>query len=332
MYDRIFTKREEISVHNSMDANKMGKNLMTSTEKHHNLLFFILAAGLILLSGSVVADNTTNETGYYEIRSNVENASVYFNGEFVGTIQKGSLLVQAETSNRPVHHQLMIQAPGYTTYNETIVQAPKPGKSNIIRGTLTALPPAKTGTLSLAVNPPGGEVYIDGVSSGIVDQSGIHVLRDITAGYCTVQIKSAGYKDWYERVYVEPNMNTKVRVALSPITTGSLAVSSEPSAANVLLNGSPAGITPVTISDLPPGPVQVRLTLPGYQDWNGETTIITGQTVPVFGTLIPVVVATPEPVNTTPEETMTPEPTQSPLFIGTVFGALALLAVRASKK
>jgi len=332
MYDRIFTKREEISVHNSMDANKMGKNLMTSTEKYHNLLFFILAAGLILLPGSVVADNTTNETGYYEIRSNVENASVYFNGEFVGTIHKGSLLVQAETSNRPVHHQLMIQAPGYTTYNETIVQAPKPGKNNIIRGTLTALPPAKTGTLSLAVSPPGGEVFIDGVSSGIVDQSGIHVLRDITAGYRTVQIKSAGYKDWYERVYVEPNMNTKVRVALSPITTGSLAVSSEPSAANVLLNGSSAGITPVTIPDLPPGPVQVRLTLPGYQDWNGETTIITGQTVPVFGTLIPVVVATPEPVNTTPEETMTPEPTQSPLFIGTVFGALALLAVRASKK
>ena len=305
---------------------------MRMTMEKSNILFLFLVAGLFILFCPASAEESPAMASYYEVRSNVENASVYFNGEFAGTIEKGSLLVEAETSNRPVNYQLMITAPGYTTYNETLVQAPKPGKSNIIRGTLTALPPAKTGTLSLAVSPPGGEVMIDGVSSGFIDQSGIHVLRDITAGYRTVQITMAGYKDWFERVYVEPNMNTKVRVTLTPITTGSLQVSSEPSSANVLLNGAPVGITPVTIPDLPAGPVQIQLTLPGYQDWNGETAVMIGQTVPVFGTLIPVVVVTPEPVNTTPEETPIPEPTQSPLLIGTAVGALALMCLFGKKR
>lgn len=293
---------------------------------------FCLIGILLLISGFVAFGDEQVETAFYEVRSNVENASVYFNGEFVGNIEKGSVLVPAATSSRPVHHQLMIQAPGYTTYNETIVQAPKPGKNNVLRGILTLLPPQRTGTLSLAVTPPGGEVFVDGVSSGVISQSGIHVLRDISAGYRTVQIRLAGYQDWIERVYVESNLDTKIRVTLTPVTTGSVQVSSVPAGANVLINGSPVGITPVTIPDLPAGQVEMRLTLPGYQDWTAVTSIILGQTVPVFGTLVPVVVQTPEPVNTTPVETPIPEPTQSPISLLTAAGALVLTSLLLKKR
>lgn len=277
-----------------------------------------------MFPGCMVAGEDQNLTAYYEVRSNVENASVFFDGAFMGNILKGSLMVPAESSNRPVHHLLMVEAPGYTTYNETVLQAPKPGKDNVLRATLTLLPPPKTGTLNLAVNPPGGEVFVDGVSSGIVDQSGIHTLRDIPGGYRNIQIRLAGFEDWYERVYVEANLITKVRVKLTPVTTGSLQISSEPAGANVLMNGSPVGITPVTLPDLPAGLVQIKLTLPGYQDFNAETSVMTGQTVPVFGTLMPVVVSTPVPVNTTPVETPTPEPTQSPLGLITLAGAVGI--------
>lgn len=143
----------------------------------------------------------------------------------------------------------------------------------------------------------------------------------------TVQIRLAGYQDWVERVYVESNLDTKIRVTLTPVTTGSVQVSSVPAGANVLINGSPVGITPVTIPELPAGQVEMRLTLPGYQDWTAVTSIIPGQTVPVFGTLVPVVVQTPEPVNTTPVETPIPEPTQSPISLFTAAGALALTSL-----
>lgn len=320
-----------MSVQSHHEIKKLRDLMKMKYEMIRSLLLFLLA-GFFMLSCAAVADDPSNMTGYYEIRSNVENASVYFNGEFAGNIEKGSLLIQAELSNRPVNHKLMIQAPGYTTYNETIVQAPKPGKNNIIRGTLTALPPPKTGTLSLAISPPGGEVFVDEVSYGIVEQSGIHVLRDIGAGYRSIEITLPGYKDWFERVYVEPNMNTKIRVTLTPVTTGSLLVSSEPSSANVLINGAIVGVTPVTIPDLPPGPVKVTLTLHGYQDWNGETHVMVGETIPIFGTLTPIVVNTPEPVNVTPEETPTPEPTQSPVFTGTIAGALAIMIICGKKR
>jgi len=305
------------------------RKIMLKTNKSPFLLIpALICAGLLLLFSTcaVVADEQI-ESGQYEVRSNVENASVYFDGEFVGNILKGSLIVPAETSNRPVHHELMIEAPGYTTYNETVLQAPKPGKNNVLRGTLTLLPPERTGTLSLAVSPTGGEVFIDGVTRSFVDQSGILVLRDIPAGYRAVQIRLSGYQDWYERINVEANMVTKIRVSLTRITTGSLQVSSEPSSANVLINGTTVGITPVTIPDLAAGEVEIMLTLPGYQDWGAKTTVIPGQTAPVFGTLMPVVVSTPEPVNMTPEETQAPEPTQSPFGVFVVVGALALASL-----
>lgn len=293
-----------------------------------SVIICILISGIILLPA---VGEEQESTAYYEIRSNVENASVYFDDTLAGNIQKGSLMIPAETSNKPVYHLLRIEAPGYSTYNETILQAPKPGKSNIYRGTLTQLPPQKIGTVSVAVNPPGGEVFLNGGFMGNVDQSGIFTLRDIPAGYQTVQVSLSGYQDWIERVFVEANMNTKVRVTLTPETNGSVQVTSQPSGANIQMNGAPVGITPVTIPDLPAGLVKITLSMPGYQDFYAETNVIPGQTVSVSGTLAPLVVSTPEPVNQTPEPTPTPEPTQASLCLLTIGGALAVVS-RLQKK
>ncbi|PWR73474.1 hypothetical protein DLD82_09500 [Methanospirillum stamsii] len=284
----------------------------------------------IFLSGAImfpVSGETQAEVANYEIRSNVENASVYFDDVFAGSIEKGSLMVPAETSNKPVYHLLRIEAPGYSTYNETILQAPKPGKSNVYRGILTLLPPQSIGTVSLAISPPGGQVFVEGTFAGTVDQSGIFTLRDIPAGYQIVQVSLPGYKDWVDRVFVEANMNTKVRVSLTPVTTGPMQVTSQPSGANVQMNGAPVGITPVTIPDLPAGKVQVTISLPGYQDFSAETSIIAGENVSVSGTLTALVTSTPEPIPQTPESTPQPEPTQASaglLSIGAALSALVL--------
>lgn len=286
------------------------------------MLAFILMSSILVFP---VWGEEQPDTAYYEIRSNVENASVYLDDLFAGNINKGSLMVPAETSNKPVYHLLRIEAPGYTTYNETILQAPKPGKSNVYRGILTLLPPPSIGSLSIAVSPPGGEVFLDGKSYGIVDQSGIFTFRDIPAGYQVVQISLAGYEPWVERVFVEANMNNKVRVTLTPVTTGSLQVTSEPASASILLNGAPVGITPVTIPDLSPGPMNITLTLAGYQDLHIQASVNVGQVVSVSGTLVPVVVSTPEPVEDIPQSTPIPEPTQAPLSLLTIGGALAVL-------
>ncbi|MDD1725129.1 MAG: PEGA domain-containing protein [Methanospirillum sp.] len=296
----------------------------------------LLIAGffLFLWCISPVAGENPSGTGYYEVRSNIENASVYFDGTLAGTIQKGILLVPAETSNKPVHHILMITADGYSTYNETVLQAPKPGKNTILRGILTKLPPANTGTLSLAVTPPGAAISLDGTPLGTVDSSGIRVLRDIKAGFRVIVVTLPGYQDWKDRVNVEANMDTKVRVILSPATSGTLQVTSAPSGANVFVNGSIAGITPVTLTDIPVGETKIRLTLPGYQEWTGTTSVAPGQVTPVSGTLIQIAVNTsvPAPIETTPEMTPVPEPTQAALFPLIAGGALAIVSLFPGKK
>ena len=291
-------------------------------------LAFFLVLSLSMCTIPVFGDNS-NQTGYYEIRANVENASVYLDGVAVGTIQGGTLLVPAEISSKPVLHQLMIQAPGYRVYNETVLQSPKAGKNLILKGILTRIPEAPTGTLYLAVSPPGADIMIDGVPRGVVDQSGITVLRGVKAGNRNILIHLDGYQDYNEWASIEANMDNKVRVTLLPLTTGSLQITSEPNAASVIISGVPAGITPVTIPDVPAGQVDVLLTLSGYQDWTGTTVVQPGQTASVSGTLIPVPVKTPEPQITTAvqtqkqTETPTPVPTTTPL--SPVIGGLALI-------
>ena len=295
----------------------------------------ILLIGLIGMAW-IICPGFADEPGfgYYEVRSNVENASVFFNGEFAGNIRQGTLMIPAKISNRPVRHELMIEAPGFTTYNETVIQAPKEGRNIILRGTLTKLPAPRTGTLNLAISPPGAEVFIDGVSRGIVDQSGIIVLRDIDAGFRNLLIRLAGYEDYYERVFVEDNMITRVRINLVPVTTGFLQVTSTPAGATILINGVPAGITPVVLSEMPEGEVELRLTLAGYYDWTAVTSIIPGETVPVSGSLIPVPVSTPtpEPEPEIPEPTPDQESMETPLYPAVALLALFLCAIGLKKR
>jgi hypothetical protein len=299
-----------------------------------NVMKIFICAIILVLSlwciNPVLGDES-NLTGYYEVRANVENASVFLDGVPVGTIQGGNLLVQAPTSNKPVNRNLMIQAPGYQIYNETILQAPKPGKNIVLRGTLIKIPVTPTGTVYLAVSPPGAEVMIDGIQRGVVGPSGILVLRDVKAGNRYLSIHQEGYQDITELSHIEANMENNVRLTMTPLTTGSVRVTSDPAQASVTLNGAPAGITPVTVPNVTAGQIDVRLSLPGYQDWTGTTDLQAGKTSEVSATLIPIPTSTPEPVNTTEEQTTiptespTPEPTTTPL--SPIIGGMAILVI-----
>lgn len=298
---------------------------------HKSNYFYLCAILLVLAFWSInpVFGDGTNQTGYYEVRANVENASVFLDGVAVGTIQGGTLLVPAEISNKPVNHNLMIKADGYKVYNETVIQAPKAGKNIILKGTLIRVPITPVGAVYLAVSPPGADVTIDDVPRGVVGQSGILVLRDVPAGNRIINIHLDGYQDRSERTYVEANMDNQVRITLVPLTTGSVEVTSEPGSASVMINGVPAGITPVIIPNVTAGEVDVRLTLSGYQDWAGSTSLQAGKTALVSATLIPVPTSAPEPVSTTevPTSVPTPEPTATTTPISPIIGVVALGAL-----
>ena len=71
----------------------------------------------------------------------------------------------------------------------------------------------------------------------------------------------------------------------APSLRGVLIVRSNPAGARVTLNGQPAGITPLVLTNLKVGSRAVRLTRDGYAPWTSVVRIVTGQKVTVTADL-----------------------------------------------
>ncbi len=252
-------------------------------------------------------------SGFFEFRSNIEGANVILDNQTVGTIKGGILKIPVDVYDKSFKRDLRIEASGYSTYHETLLRSPKVGETMIVRGTLQVLPLNLAGSLSLAVSPPGAAVSIDNESVGVVDQSGIMTIRTINSGSRALRVTRPGYRDYVQQVYITPNLENKVRITMSPVTTGTLDISSTPAGATVIINGMSYGNTPVTVAELEQGSYVIGFTLPGYQNAQNQVVLVAGQRVPVSVFLQPVPIATPTPVPTTPAPT--PEAGSAPVVV-----------------
>lgn len=120
------------------------------------------------------------------------------------------------------------------------------------------------------------------------------------------------------------------------ITTGDLSVASSPLGAAILVDGRYYGVTPEDVTGLSPGNHMIRLTLSGYNDYEGTIYVVAGESIPAYGTLHPisagasqiiVATASAQPTTALPEITVQPDSTQttsseSPLGSPTVIAAL----------
>ncbi len=269
-------------------------------------------------------------TGFFDFRCNIEGAMVFLDDNAIGSVTGGSLIVEVPVYDRSYKRQLRMEAPGYTTYHETLLTGPKPGKTMVVRGVLQVLPFNLTGTLSFAVSPPGSEIFIDGISSGVVPDNGILALHTVKYGNRDILVKKAGYQDYRERVYVEPNMVTKIRITLVPVTTGTLQITSSPPGASVSINRAPFGVTPLTVPDLQQGTYLLGVTLQNFQPSEQQIAVQAGQTLPVSVMLMPA--ATPTATLATPISTPTAEPTQASLPVWIAVTGLLAGILLASKK
>lgn len=134
--------------------------------------------------------------------------------------------------------------------------------------------------------------------------SGFRELRDVvksTYGISNLPDTSVSVKDG-ELVSSEPKQptitpttttiksqpgGTTPRVTVVQPSIGFISVSSAPSGAGVSINGQHTGVTPLTISDVPPGTYEITLIKDGYEEYSGTTTVTAGGTGRVFATLAP---------------------------------------------
>ena len=108
------------------------------------------------------------------------------------------------------------------------------------------------------------------------------------------------------------NSDHTISVTFAP-DTGSLTVSSNPNGATIFIDGVNVGTTPETMSDVPVGTHELRLTLAGYADYASNVDVEKDQTTnPPKINLVPQVTATTTVPTTVPTTVKTSVPTTVP--------------------
>ena len=141
------------------------------------------------------------------------------------------------------------------------------------------------GNIRVTSSPSYAEVYLDGAYRGKTPIT----LSNIEVGKHTVKVTKKDYYDYSETVQVKGNVTTPVFARLQPVPrTGSLNIDSDPSYAEVYLDGSYRGKTPLIISNLEVGKYQIRISKDGYYDWYSTAQVKQNVTTPVFAPLEPM--------------------------------------------
>ena len=179
-------------------------------------------------------------------------------------------------------------------------------------GLPTPTPTPAYGSVAIASEPSGANVYLDNIIRGISPVT----IDTVPNGRHTILLRLDGYEDYTSEVRVTgdaPQVNAVLSNKATPVTTpstlaavttatyggapvttqpvvqtgtGSLSVSTVPPGAFVYIDGQMKGVTPATIPGLSPGNHTIELILDGYQDFT-TTTMITAGTTSEFITGLP---------------------------------------------
>lgn len=268
-----------------------------------------------LLPVAFVSGQTTEtipETGYYLVRSNIDGAEVYFDNELMGVIESNKLLIEVPITIKPVYSTFSVTAPGYSTYNGTILRVPLPGETIDMRGNLKQNPITGTGTISIGCSPINTSVYLDSEFKGTIDYSGIMRINEVLPGQHVLLFEMDEYQTQEQFLYVNANMINQIQVELIPIPKGNLIVTSVPSGASVLINEVYQGITPLTLPGMNVDNYALLVRMPGYNDWIGSVYVPYNSTGQIEAVLDPLPTPTtkpttqPTPIPTTPKTGVLP--------------------------
>jgi hypothetical protein len=275
----------------------------------------VVRAGVIT---SVMAELTAlpPPTGSLSITSRPEGAEVYLDDDFRG---RTPLTLEELV---PGSYRLKVTLEGYQEWGRTVVV--RAGVITSVIAELTALP-LLTGSLSIASQPEGAEVYLDDDFRGPTPLT----LEELAPGSHQLKVILGGYQEWSKTVVVRAGVITSVAAELTalPPPTGSLSLTSRPSGGAVYLDDEYKGLTPLTL-DLEPGEYGVAIRKSGYQEWSTMATIKPGERATLSSTLAPLPILPPDQEPAAPPTPLIPPGLLLPLIGTSIAAALALLAVK----
>ncbi|MCS7201441.1 MAG: PEGA domain-containing protein [Dictyoglomus sp.] len=198
--------------------------------------------------------------GRVKINSNPSRAQVYINNDYKGNTPLTLTLSEGS-------YRVLVRLEGYRDYETNIIVEGNREKEYTFN-----LSP-RYGDLTILSTPSGASIYLDGVYRGRTPLT----LKNLLVKTYELKLTYPGYQDKIERVEVKEGTEIRINLSLLP-TFGSLSIYSNPSGAEVYLNGVHRGITPLTISNLSPGTYQIQLRKSGYKDLLSSVVVTSGTT------------------------------------------------------
>lgn len=196
--------------------------------------------------------------GVVTIRSEPEiGAEVLVDGVAVGTTPVEDATI------KPGVHQIELSAPRYLSAARELDVA---GAGE--RQELTVALTPDFAVVSLRTDPPGATILVDGVEAGVTP-GGVEIM----SGEHDVEVRLAGYNAWRSKVFVEPNQPQELPDVKLTQADGRLEVASNPSEANVSIDGEFRGRTPLTVRLAPGRTHRLAVAKPGYETATRELSI-----------------------------------------------------------
>ncbi len=217
-------------------------------------------------------------TGTMVIQSNPDGADVRVDGTYKGLTNLTIPGISAEL------HTVRVEKTGYSPWEDTISVAA--GGTTVVNVGLTAIPePPTTGTVNVTSIPPGAEVRLDTVLKGVTPLQ----ITGVAQGIHTVRVELAGYVPFSSPIEVTAGKTTYVAADLEPvppvIVNGTIEVESNPTGANITLDGVFKQTTPRTIPNVSSGIHTLRLEKTGYAAWEEPVIVFADETTTVYAEL-----------------------------------------------
>ena len=188
--------------------------------------------------------------GSLSVRSTPAGATVRIDGEAAGVTPL------AREGVPPGERLVAVSLDGYRQWRGPIwVYA---GEKSKVETTLTPLP----GLLEVVSEPPGAEVSVDGVPTGVTPLDNL----EVRAGSHRVELRSEGHRTFSADVEATAERRVTMHVRLKR-RTAKLDVFTDPPGATVRLEGEELGTTPLWGTTVPTGRLALKLDRALYASW-----------------------------------------------------------------
>lgn len=224
----------------------------------------LLALGFLSLVACNQGSGSTEPLGRIDITTDPGGTEITLNGEPASTMIEGVA---------PGDHLITASRAGYRTARKTVTLV---GRSASVSMQLEPV----GGLLLVQSDPPGADVKVGKIASGTTPL----LVADCPLGTYPITFTREGYNPLKMQVNLVDRIPKKVMGKLNS-NTGGLRVNSFPEGAEVTVDGTRKGMTPLFIEYLDAGRFDVILERDGYETFKERVSITAGKTSELEATL-----------------------------------------------